>query len=565
MQSPEDLFSELELRVLCPSCKLILCQPRTICPDQHVVCRICLDQLFQSPQPKCPSCHCDTLEPASTSISVVSEQLLECYYTIKQCRRSQASSTWREALQRTTSALSDCTVDTIEYPSSLVAAGLDSLLSSADLQMDSAKGGFSGSDDVLAGLPLSALSDSDDTDLDLPEPSSFLMQSPRSDKIIAKDRQRSSSRSPSHVPETPEHIDEPVVEPDTVATGPLVPEALNSQSEPGRKRKQPAVAKTSVADSNLTLLNESTDKAEPQAKRGRPRKSLAGTTESPAKSARSSAADTVIACDSAPHLRLLVTGLTEAQTTRLRRACKQAQSLGIASISIVSSPAELLRNAAQGVRKGVPPAFTHVVTSPNKDGRTARTFKYLVGLVSGAWVVKLEWLLECVKAKRMLAESEFAIVGDTAMPHITLWGPRPVGHLLDGYSVHVWSSDEKDKAAAHTLDELLDLIRVAGAKIKDECPTKAAEDESIDSDEANETAGLGNRAHGDKSANSLPAKYQGLFEVPIRKSKTIILVDKLSGARTTSFLDKVMEQTGSTFACRSKSWLFDCISANEVL
>ncbi|KAJ2017597.1 hypothetical protein IWW57_005341, partial [Coemansia sp. S610] len=498
-----------------------------------------------SSQPKCPSCHGDTLEPASTSICAISEQLLECYYTIKLCLQSQASSTWREALHRTTSALTDCTVDTIEYPSSLVAAGLDLLLSSADLQMDSAKGGVGGGDDVLAGLPLSALSDSDDTDLDLPEPSSFLMQSPKLDKNNAKDMPRSRSRSPSHVPETPEHIGELAVEPDTVAAEPLVPEALDRQSGAARKRKQPAAAKTSDVDSNLTLLDENTeDKAEPRAKRGRPRKSLAGHAGSSAKAARSSAADVATTDDSAPHLCFLVTGLTEAQTTRLRRACKQAQSLGIASISIISSPAELLHNAAQGAQKGAPPMFTHVVTSPNKDDRTTRTFKYLVGLVSGAWVVKLEWLLESVKAKRMLAESEFAVIGDTAMPHITLSGPRPVGQLLAGYSVHVWSSGEKDKSAAHTHDELLDLIRVAGAEIKNECPTQVTEDENIGNDETDGSAGLRGRAHGDKSASSLPAKYRGLFEVPVHKSKTIILVDKLSGARTTSFLDKVMEQTG---------------------
>ncbi|KAJ2017320.1 hypothetical protein GGI08_006932 [Coemansia sp. S2] len=433
--------------------------------------------------------------------------------------------------------------------------------------MDSASGdhglsGFRNGDDLLPGLPLSALSDSDDTDLDLPEPSSFLMISPRSDKSPAKGRSRSKSRSPSHVPETPEHAGEPDIEPATVAIESPVPEVIDAPSRAGRKRKQPAVAKASEVDSNLTLLDENADaedKAEPRAKRGRPRATPTSSSKE-AKSVRSSKSD-VTAGDSAPHLCLLITGLSEAQTTRLRRACKQAQSLGIAaSISLINSPAELLHDTAQ--QKD--PTFTHVVTSPNKGGRTARTFKYLVGLVSGAWVVRMEWLLESVKAKQMLAESEYAIAGDTAMPHSTLFGPRPVGQLFDGYSVYVWSSGERDKAAAHTHDELLDLVRVAGADVKTECPALSTVEEGSDNEETAGAASVGSRTHGDKAVSALPAKYRSLFDIPVCKDKTIILLD-LSDKQCTSFLDTVMEQTGSKLACRSKSWLFDCISANTVL
>ncbi|KAJ2880486.1 hypothetical protein H4R27_004693 [Coemansia aciculifera] len=423
---------------------------------------------------------------------------------------------------------------------------------------DHSLGGFRNGDDHLTGLPLSALSDSDDTDLDLPEPSSFLLQSPKSAKSPAKGRSRSRSRSPSHVPETPEHIGEPDVEPTVAVAESPVSETTDSQSRVGRKRKQPAVAKVSEVDSNLTLLDEDAgDKAEPRAKRGRPR---ATPSTEKSKSVRSKA--DVTAGDSAPNLCLLVTGLSEAQTTRLRRACKQAQSLGIASISLINSPAELLHDAAH--QKDTKPTFTHVVTSPNKGGRTARTFKYLVGLVSGAWVVRLEWLLESVKAKQLLAETEYTIAGDTAMPHSTLFGPRPVGQLFDGYSVYVWSGGEKDKAAAHTQDELLDLIRIAGAEIRADCPAMSTDEEGSDNDETGGAAGVGSRTHGDQAVSALPVKYRSLFDIPVRKDKTIILLD-LSDKQCTSFLDTVMDQTSGTLACRSKSWLFDCISANTVL
>ncbi|KAJ2448025.1 hypothetical protein GGF42_005258 [Coemansia sp. RSA 2424] len=441
-------------------------------------------------------------------------------------------------------------------------------------------GGLNGSDSPLPVLPLTSLSDSD-TDLDLPDPISFLQRSPTMDTEMP----RSRSRSPSNVPETPESTaGEQVKEPVAAATAIAVEEVADIQSKAGRKRKQQSVGKASEVDSNLTLLGEGAgvlDKAEPRAKRGRAAATPKSSLEKQSRSARSKAgpADAIAAAgDSPPHLCLLTTGLSEAQTARLRRAAKQAHSLGIAaSISISSSSGELLHNAAQLAAKDSPPpqlpTFTHLVTSANKGGRTARTFKYLVGLVSGAWVVKMEWLLESVKAKRLVAESDYAITGDTAMPHCSLSGPRPLGQLLDGYSVHLWRDGEReDASSAHTCDELLDLIRAAGAKIVDKCPkysVVSSDDEVVDSDEASSAVGLGIRTSGDKAISALPEKYRRLFEIPVHTGKTIILVDssdKLAAPRSSSsVLDAIIEKTGGTCACRSKSWLFDCISANLVL
>ncbi|KAJ2908406.1 hypothetical protein GGI21_002919 [Coemansia aciculifera] len=441
--------------------------------------------------------------------------------------------------------------------------------------------GRGGSDSLLSILPLKYLSDSD-TDLDLPDPSSFLQRSPNANVVLP----RSRSRSPSNVPETPESMtgaqDEVGEESPAVPAAQSTTKAPESQGQVGRKRKQQQpVAKTAEVDSNLTLLDENTrdvDKAEePRAKRGRPaatptRKSV----EKQPRSVRSKpAASTSAASGDAPHLCLLTTGLSEAQTARLRRAAKQAQSLGIAaSISISSSPSELLHNAAQmasaeSSSSSSLPTFTHLVTSPNKRGRTARTFKYLVGLVCGAWVVKLEWLLESVKAKQLVAESDFAIVGDTATPHFSLsGGPRQLGQLLKGYTVHVWNSGEKeDASSAHTRDEMLDLVRAAGAEIADKCPKYPESDEDLDSSAA---AHLGVRASSDKAVSALPEKHRRLFEIPAHKHKPLVLVDisdKPAGSRSSSssVLDAVVKQTGGTCACRNKSWLFDSISANAAL
>ncbi|KAJ2002363.1 hypothetical protein H4R26_003650, partial [Coemansia thaxteri] len=127
--------------------------------------------------------------------------------------------------------------------------------------------------------------------------------------------------------------------------------------------------------------------------------------------------------------------------------------------------------------------------------------------------------------------------------------------------------------AAHSHAELLDLIRATGAEVVEEaskaCLDGGPEDEPGDGEEATDASASGMRTNGDKAIGALPAKYRQLFEIPVRKGRTILLVDsdKLAGPRSsmTAKLDAAIEQTGGACACRTKSWLFDCISANSIL
>lgn len=66
--------------------------------------------------------------------------------------------------------------------------------------------------------------------------------------------------------------------------------------------------------------------------------------------------------------------------------------------------------AAQGAR------VTHVVTglTDSSDAHKAqRTLKYCSGVLSGAWVVSFEWVLESLAAREWVEESDYEMRGDT--------------------------------------------------------------------------------------------------------------------------------------------------------
>ena len=65
---------------------------------------------------------------------------------------------------------------------------------------------------------------------------------------------------------------------------------------------------------------------------------------------------------------------------------------------------------AQGLR------VTHVVTgltAGDDTHRAQRTLKYCCGVLSGAWIVSFEWVLESLAAREWVEESDFELRGDT--------------------------------------------------------------------------------------------------------------------------------------------------------
>ncbi|KAJ2345030.1 hypothetical protein GGF43_005318 [Coemansia sp. RSA 2618] len=280
--------------------------------------------------------------------------------------------------------------------------------------------------------------------------------------------------------------------------------------------------------------------------------------------------------ESADALRVLTTGLTDAQTSRLQRAAKQLSAKTSTPIAIHTSTSKLLNDTTTTD----PQLFTHVVTPARKTStgpRCMRTFKYLVGLVAGARIVTPDWLLESAKRGSLLGESAYAVAGDTAVPNHTISGPRRIGALLAGYVFYVWG-DGKDLGPAHAQSDLVLLMRVAGARVVDELPEPSDElpepsDEISQPDDGNVSdgeAGSGvRRATGgmDKELAGVPTKYRRPFEKPVAKDETIVLVDGagLKGTRCSVTMGAVIAATNGKLPCRTKAWLFDCISSDQII
>ncbi|PIA15590.1 hypothetical protein COEREDRAFT_81918 [Coemansia reversa NRRL 1564] len=272
-------------------------------------------------------------------------------------------------------------------------------------------------------------------------------------------------------------------------------------------------------------------------------------------------------------LRLLTTGLSDAQLGRLRRAAKQMMEQQIAATVDIHNSTELLGIPAQ---KG---GYTHLIAAVGKDGRASRTFKYLAALASGAWLVTVDWLLESVKAQNLLPEAEFAVKGDCALPNYSLSGPRSIHELLCKYQIHLWPSSGWD-SSAHSQAELQRLIHATGAKVIDALPasenlstaenyvpTSILPHDNSGVSGARKTTNNGVGGSMEREIKAVPAKYRWLFELPVREDVPVVLVDtsSLKGARSNIALGAIVSTTGGTIPCRTKSWLFDCISANTTL
>ncbi|KAJ2513404.1 hypothetical protein H4217_006361 [Coemansia sp. RSA 1939] len=282
--------------------------------------------------------------------------------------------------------------------------------------------------------------------------------------------------------------------------------------------------------------------------------------------------------DQAVRIVIQTTGLTGTQLKRVQSAAATVSAQGFASSSgggkakyavSVHSDTSVLHNACKAKTNNLSnPAesgalwsspksqrwCTHLVAPVDKQRRAARTFKYVAGLVCGARAVAPEWLVECAKARKLLPETGFLIHGDTAMPECALADEglpplRSVGELLSGYQVHLWNGSRSPLSSnTHTLEDLRALVTVAGAEVVDELVAPAGADEtSSQSYDGEEEPGsddgrrmaksprLRNKSTGARTPDrnmaadlirSLPGKYRRMFELPLTKDKPLfVLVD----------------------------------------
>ncbi|KAJ2520891.1 hypothetical protein H4217_001741 [Coemansia sp. RSA 1939] len=322
--------------------------------------------------------------------------------------------------------------------------------------------------------------------------------------------------------------------------------------------------------------------------------------------------------DQVVRIVIQTTGLAGTQLKRIQSAAATISAQGFASSSSkakyavsVHSDMSVLHNACRartnnrsnptesGALWSSPKGqrwCTHLVAPVDKQRRAARTFKYVAGLVCGARAVAPEWLVECARARKLLPETGFLIHGDTAMPECALADeglppPRSVGELLSGYQVHLWNSSRNPLSNnTHTLEDLRALVTVAGAEVVDELVAPVGADEiSSQSYDREEEPGsddgrrmvksprLRNKSTGARTPDrnmaadlirSLPRKYRRMFELPVTKDKPLFVLvdlDDLYPANQFLSLQSIAQITKATVPCRTTPWLFDCISANKII
>lgn len=114
------------------------------------------------------------------------------------------------------------------------------------------------------------------------------------------------------------------------------------------------------------------------------------------------------------------------------------------------------------------PEVTHIVTSCNKDGMCARTFKYMHGVVNGKWIVNFEWVNMCLEFCHKVCEEAFEIPGSSQNieSHAAEKGrinrKNQLPKLFDGYQFYFYGNFEYP--TPHK-EDLIELVKSGGGQI----------------------------------------------------------------------------------------------------
>ena len=114
------------------------------------------------------------------------------------------------------------------------------------------------------------------------------------------------------------------------------------------------------------------------------------------------------------------------------------------------------------------PRVTHVVIRLKDDGRCRRTVKYLLGVLSGAFVVSYDWVVQSRAAAAWLDEMAFLAfddhfnVGENVVKTSLRRFQRGLPPLFHGYSFYLHGGFD---GIAVSRDELELLIRVGGGQL----------------------------------------------------------------------------------------------------
>ncbi|KAL8103364.1 hypothetical protein AgCh_027796 [Apium graveolens] len=113
-------------------------------------------------------------------------------------------------------------------------------------------------------------------------------------------------------------------------------------------------------------------------------------------------------------------------------------ALTIAEKEIVS---EFKMLSGVNVLKNWDSSVTHIIASTDENGACRRTLKFLMGILEGKWILSIEWVKACLKAKENVDEQQYEIDVDI---HGVRGGPRQgrlkllnkQAKLFDGYNFY---------------------------------------------------------------------------------------------------------------------------------
>ncbi|KAI8097135.1 uncharacterized protein BX664DRAFT_325638 [Halteromyces radiatus] len=113
---------------------------------------------------------------------------------------------------------------------------------------------------------------------------------------------------------------------------------------------------------------------------------------------------------------------------------------------------------------------THLITSVNEHGLCTRTNKYLLGILTGKWIVNPSWLTDSVHAGYWLPEEKYQVIGDKSSGKTH--GPergrqQQTDALLFGWRFFLYGEFSNHETKLN----LLQLIRTGGGKVLLRRPT----------------------------------------------------------------------------------------------
>ncbi|XP_009627211.1 BRCA1-associated RING domain protein 1-like [Nicotiana tomentosiformis] len=108
------------------------------------------------------------------------------------------------------------------------------------------------------------------------------------------------------------------------------------------------------------------------------------------------------------------------------------------------------------------PNVTHVVAATDEKGACTRTFKVLMAILSGKWILTMDWVKACIAANGPVKEEPYEISldnhGCSGGPKAgRLWASTNVPKLFDGFRFYL----SGDFVPTYKVD-LLDLVEKAG-------------------------------------------------------------------------------------------------------